>query len=374
MRSASLLLIAYAAIACGDDRYGLYITTEAQDIRFDRVELHFGRERDDEIPLGYGVAPLAGTQRLYEHDDFDDRVVAGGTTTATYYIPSKADIDGDYVLAIAHAQDRVVAVGELFDLELPAQDEVYAYTLPLEPLASDQVAVWGAQGRCYAWTRERSFGFSSVALVPDDDAECRKLRVAETCADLCTASSCDFVRCLTPQCGLGSCKHDEQLGAMCVPEICVSPNFCDPVQGCTPPTSTEIAGVAVDNHLYCAISKTTTAQDFRMQHTGQQYCLDELLITLPAGLSCNNPYIVFPPLPDLIVMPDPDNLARCRLTLPQEILVPTQEHVLIVLDSPNGQSTTITIGVHQGVFTTMCSGAGLIDADPVLTTYPVCNF
>lgn len=283
----SVAVLALALTAC-EARYGTYfnIDGDANQIKFDHVELFFGTHTDrSTMGTPEGVAIGKVFDRSFTTSDRID--LSLGTETE-YWLPVNDENKTlGYVGAVASKQGQIVGVGELIDFKLEA-DVVNKYDIELQPKPLgivDRLDVWGGDPGCFAWRRDRG-GLSTIGVMSPTDNDCDGLDPSVDCNDLCPigATQCDpdLAICGVPQaCGVGC-----NAGATCAIEQCL------PGELCTKPCADKSG---LDDRMNCFADKI--GADHLSIHldmdTAGHACRNMAVFQVPSGAPCMSPKVLW---------------------------------------------------------------------------------
>ncbi|MFN0249958.1 MAG: hypothetical protein ACKV2T_23950 [Kofleriaceae bacterium] len=371
-RSAAIVVAVASLFGCVagcEDRYGAYITVRAstKELAFDRLEIYYGVAIGDTVPTNpkFAMPEPIDTRQLVVARAFapDDVQMFGARRTEyTVWIPDGGENDalGAYALAIAYAGTQRVAVGELFDFEVPTGDIVYKYTIDLEPVIPASIYEWGrGDARCLRYDRDRGAELPAVVAVVDrDDSDCDlfpdRSDVGNTdCEPLLYCDGSGESDCIgrTPclnraaACNIGSCANKDGVPRACANDICVSDLLC---AMCDLSRSTaEI--------LDCALLGVEThPSDVRVITRGNfELCNDPTLVDIELPFPCTNPSIdavvYFAQRGarfDFAIEPGASpNVCRLTIASTTTTLFDGSPHLLITVEIPPQQRTGFVVGL-----------------------------
>jgi len=363
-------------------------------IEFDQVDVYFGERAGMRVPTSEKrpVSPTDETQRLYHRlyamDDEWGR--ENPRTSWSYFIPPVGEnMDlGDYVLVIASRDGSPKGVGEYFNFEVPKDDGLYRYHIPLVPVENEDLETWGKPDRdCARWSRQRqSMRPYTIAVVRDNDHDCDSFLDDGTdsgdCEPMLYCDGSGTGDCIgrTPCVAISGtaciaspeCKNQEGVELSCKPVTCLEQELC--TKGCTDSESTVL--------LQCAIEGAHTAADYNIPLNG-----DKTLCSNPYTLSVVLPFPCAAPavessgnaLPSnstfmFSIAPSGSAVNTCELTISSAAGAPFDgvPHILISIDGPMGsvyERVEFVLGLQPGFPCTHEAKIG-----PISTNVSSCGF
>lgn len=289
-------------LAACSDRYGAYFAIDGRGaIDFDRVELYFGKIAGEQVPVPPGrtsMEPEPGllVRRLVA--DSDSVTLAERVDATTYFVPPGGDNDklGDYLLVIAYKGETPVGMAELFDFEIPTDDVVYKYEVPLVAYAPQEIEIWGRPTPdCIRWNHDRGSKPKTVAMVRTNDVDCDAFvdrndpaldcEPLRYCDGTGGAGCLGTVACLADDngCRIGTCLNKDGLQSSCTPTTCVLDAVCS---GCDLSASPR-------EQLECVLFENGHVDYPITVMPSQALCTEpyKVLLELPTGVSCGNPMV-----------------------------------------------------------------------------------
>jgi hypothetical protein len=278
------------ALGACESRYGAYFNVDGDgnQIRFDHVDLYFGKNGMSSASIGKPSGPSMG--KVFERDvdssdSFDVPPNGDGSlaTESMYWLPvNDHNRELGYVAAVAYNTKtdgmKPVGIGEVLGFQLE-DGVVDKYEIELQS-PSFGVDVWGPAPNCFAWTRQRGDQFSTIAVLSSpDDADCDGLVASADCNDACPtgATTCnpDGAICASPTaCGIGCAKN-----GFCAISACAPPAACmDPC-----------AKLATfEERMKCASNNTHDHLQIDVNMNGGMPCARSFHV-LPYQTPCFNP-------------------------------------------------------------------------------------
>jgi hypothetical protein len=382
----SLLALLAVLAACGD-RYGAYFTVDGHDtIEFDRVELYFGEKDGDEVPVPPGhmsIEPEPGLLFRRQAADSDNVMLAAPASSYTYFVPPGEANDrlGDYVLAIAYRGNDPVGIGELFGFEVPTDEVVFTYQIPLVGYANEAIERWGRPAPdCIRWKRDRGDGPTIVAMARGNDADCDAFVDRDDPAGDCEPLRyCDGSRgpgCVSDSacvaldgndgngCRIGTCQNKDGQTSACSPTTCAVDAVC---------TACDL-DASPRELLECVLLANGTHLDYPITVKPSQALCSEpykVFVRLPTIVPCLNPKIEaavdWMPSEPFHYQIDPGPGSTCLLTImpemPESSFVGVP-HIMVSVDSAGGPMGRQTFIFGLSTVVEACGGDETIDIDP----------
>lgn len=288
--------------ACGDPPGSFFVIEAASPMTFDQLEFFFGVPAGDRTPI---TPALIGTALPPERQQRASRLFADADAPArfdarasyTYFVPGVSkNLPLDYMLVIASRDGKPVAAAEVFEFEIVSSEPLHEYRVPLIPVTTDEVEVWGRNGvSCARWTHPRGTDApTTVAVVRDDDSDCDGFRDQDpTDADCEPFIYCDgsgargcvgFDSCFvgsSSRCEIGGCINQDGASRTCAAALCVDPAVCNTCgDNLDPPTIAD-----------CIVDFSIAHDDYLVPLRGPALCSEPYEVVVGLPFPCGNPAI-----------------------------------------------------------------------------------
>ncbi|HUS32351.1 MAG TPA: hypothetical protein VMZ53_27815 [Kofleriaceae bacterium] len=353
MRMAVVWLLALCAC---ESRYGDYFNVDGDSngIRFDHVELYFGKHGMSDSNIGKPSGSTTGDVFIRDADasdawDVDKNGDGSLASESTYWLPiTEQNRELAYVAALAYdttmQSDKPVGVGEVLGFALE-DGIVNKYDIELQKF-DFTVDTWGQSPGCFAWTRQRDGKFSTIAVLSPDDADCDGVVASADCNDLCPAGSTKCNPDETVCGGANSCGLGCAINGLCRIETCLPTIAC---------TNCGMFAASLDDRMKCVSSDPAHHLSVLVDTLGGKPCARSFDVP-NYGRPCSGVTEVwqqnFGDGWDLTVSPSANDLTHCIVELTNTSTSATfagDHHVLVAFPprAPSSSQWSVLLGVKD---------------------------